>query len=415
MRRALAPLLAGLLALAGSLGATASLYRTARGALDRTLEERLRAAGETAALTLGDGPPPPGRLAALMAANGLDGAYLLDPSLEVVADASGPAGGRVDLLRVDSGRVGRAFAGEPSVAPAWALDEVQVTAGYFPVRGRQGEMQGVLVLEAGQSFGAARASLARALALGVVLSLATGAVLAVVAARWARGERTRQEAAAQAARGEAVSRMAAVAAHEIRTPLGVIRGSIELMQERTGTALAERDRAALAGVLAEVERLRQLTEDLLDVAADRPLALAPTDLAEVLAEAAQGLRASHPGVEVRLDAAALPRVNADPGRLRQVVANLLANAAQAGARAVQVRGTATAGSVLVVVRDDGPGIPPEIRERLFDPFVTGRAGGTGLGLAIARRFVERHGGTLRLAAPEGRGTSFEMRLPALPG
>ncbi len=415
MRRALAPLLAGLLALAGSLGATVSLHRAARAALDRVLEERLRGAGETAALTLGDGPPRAARLAALMAANSLDGAYLLGRSLVVLADAAGPPGARADLLRVDAARIERAFAGEVTVAPAWALGEMEVAAGYFPVRGPDGEVKAVLALEAGQSFGAARAGLARALAVGASLSLASALAMALVAARWARGERLRREAAAGAARGEAVARMAAVAAHEIRTPLGIIRGTIELMRERASGTLPERDRAALADVLAEVERLRQLTEDLLDLAADRPLALAPADVAEILADAAQGLRASHPAVEVRLEVAALPKVNADPGRLRQAVANLLANAAQAGARTVELRAAAPDGTIRITVRDDGPGIPPDIRERLFDPFVTGRAGGTGLGLAISRRFVERHGGTLTLLAQEDRGAAFEMRLPALPG
>jgi two-component system OmpR family sensor kinase len=415
MRRALVPILAALLGLAGSLGATVSLQRAARASLGRAFEARLRGAGETAALTLGRTRPDPVHLAALVAANDLDGAYLLDRSLVVLADTAGPAGARADLLRVDAARVERAFAGEASVAPSYALGELEVATGYFPVRSGDGTVAAVLALEAGESFGAARAGLERALVLGAGLSLASALALAVAAARFARSERLRREAAARAARGDAVAAMAAVAAHEIRTPLGIIRGSIELMRERAGPALGERDHQALADVLGEVERLRRLTEDLLDLAADRPLALAPTDVGEVLAEAAQAWRAVHPSATVRLDVSGVPRVKGDPGRLRQVVVNLLDNAAQAGAGTIEVRAAARAGEVLVAVRDDGPGIPSEIRQRLFEPFVTGRAGGTGLGLAICRRLVERHGGTLGLAAGGAGGATFEMRLPALPG
>lgn len=415
MRRALAPILAALLGLAGSLGATFSLHRAARASLVRALEARLRGAGETATLTLGRTPLDRARLAALVAANDLDGAYLLDRSLVVLADTAGPAGHRADLLRVDAARVERAFAGEVSVGRTFALGEVEVTTGYFPVRDGGGAVAEVLALEAGESFGAARAGLGRALAVGAGLSLVSALGLALAAARWARGERLRRETAARAARGDAVAAMAAVAAHEIRTPLGIIRGTIELMRERAAAALGARDHQALADVLGEVERLRQLTEDLLDLAAERPLAQAPIDVGAVLAEAVQAWRGAHPAAAVRLEVSGLPRVKGDPGRLRQVLVNLLDNAAQAGAGTIEVRAAALAGEVLVAVRDDGPGIPSQIRERLFEPFVTGRAGGTGLGLAICRRLVERHGGTLAVVASGAGGATFEVRLPALSG
>jgi signal transduction histidine kinase len=108
---------------------------------------------------------------------------------------------------------------------------------------------------------------------------------------------------------------------------------------------------------------------------------------------------------------ALPAVHADAGRVAQVLGNLLANAAQCGARSVDVHAEVAGGGVRIVVRDDGPGVAPELRERLFDAFTTGRAGGTGLGLAVSRRIVERHGGSLDLAARAGPGATFELWLP----
>jgi signal transduction histidine kinase len=235
----------------------------------------------------------------------------------------------------------------------------------------------------------------------------------VAAARWSRSERARREEAARAARGEALARMAAAVAHEVRNPLGIIRGAVELVRARSQDALPERDRERLADVLGEVERLRRLTQDFLDLSAEPALEPAPVDLGEVARDAARGSAAVHPALEVRIALEGAPRVKGDPGRLRQVLANLLANAAQAGARTVRIDGAAEGGLVKVWVHDDGPGIPPEVRARLFDPFATGREGGTGLGLAVSRRIVERHGGTLALAGANGAGggTTFELRLP----
>ena len=98
-------------------------------------------------------------------------------------------------------------------------------------------------------------------------------------------------------------------------------------------------------------------------------------------------------------------------RLHQVLRNLLQNAAQAGATVIQVRGEAAAGEARLRVEDDGPGVPAELRNHLFAPFASGRAGGRGLGLAIARRIVVRHGGTLDLVDGDRPGGTFELRIP----
>jgi two-component system OmpR family sensor kinase len=411
MTRALVPIAAALLGLAGSLGATFALHRAAGTALDRVLEERLRGAGETAAELLGGTAPSSQRLRALMEANHLDGAYVLSPELEVVADATGSAGVHADLLRVDAGRVGEALRGRATVARAYDVGALSVETAYFPVRATDGAVHAVLALEAGQAFVQARAGLRRALATGVALACAGALALAVVAARWSRAVRLQREVAARAARGDAMSRMAAAVAHEIRNPLGIIQGSVELMRERADSRLAARDQERLQDVLGEVARLRRLTEDFLDLSADRPLQDSLVDLGEVVAEAARGNAALHPELEVRVALASAPPVRADPGRLRQVLANLLANAAQAGARGVEIQGDVTEDQVRLRVRDDGPGITADLRSTLFEPFATGRAGGTGLGLAVSRRIVERHGGTLSLARPDGPGATFEIRLP----
>ena len=410
MSRAFAPLAAALLGLAGSLGATLFLYTAAVAALDRVLEERLHGAGETAAELLAHGEATPEALRAIMAANRLEGAYVLAPTLRVVADATGVAPAPADLLRVDGARAAQAFAGRASVAFAFAMGDLNVATGYFPVRAPDGSVPFVLALEAGQSFADARTRVRRAMWTGVALSLLGALALAAVARQWARGEEQRRHVAERAARGDALARMAAMAAHEIRNPIGIIRGAVELVQERAGERLGANDREALADVIGEVERLRRLTQDFLDLAREPALTKAPTDLAEIAGDAARGLARTYPAVTVMLEVPALV-LEADAARLRQVLGNLLVNAAEAGAHHVAVRSEVDGGFAHVLVRDDGPGVEPGLHDRLFDPFATGRANGTGLGLAISRRIAERHGGWLALVSSAGPGATFDLRLP----
>jgi len=400
--RFLVPALAGLLGLAGSLLATFSLYRAASTAVDRVLEERLRGAGETAAGMLATDDLASADLHSVVVANGLEGAYLVSPSLLVLADASGHRGRRADLLRTDAARVERAARGEATVAFAFAI-------GYFPVRGPDGSLRAVLALEAGQAFATAHRGLRRALGVAIAVSVLGALALGVVARRWARSEAARRREAERAIRGDALARMGAMVAHEIRNPLGVIRGSVELVRARSGAGLPPDDREALQDVLGEADRLRTLTDDFLDLARDPSIAPSSIDVIAVAEEAARSLGRTHSAIAVRVDGAA--RAHADPARLRQVLSNLLVNAAQAGAGNAAVRADAEGGRARLIVRDDGPGVDPALRPRLFEPFATGRAEGTGLGLALSRRIVERQGGTLRLRDDLGPGAAFEVTLP----
>ncbi|HEY6001634.1 MAG TPA: HAMP domain-containing sensor histidine kinase, partial [Anaeromyxobacter sp.] len=384
------PALAGALGLAGSLVATLFLYRVAATSVDRVLEERLLGAGETAAGMLARVDAGSADLRPLMVANGLEGAYLVTPSLMVVADANGRPGRRADLLRTDAARVRRAVDGEVTVAFAYAMGDQPVATGYFPVRGPDGAVRVVLGLEAGQAFAGAHRGLRRAFGVAIALSFVGALALAMVARRWALAEAARRREGERGIRGDALARMGAMVAHEIRNPLGVIRGSAELVRARSGAALSKPDGEALLDIIGEADRLRRLTDDFLDLARDPAIAPAALDVSAIAEGAARAVGRSHGALALHVEGTA--RAHADPARLHQVLSNLLVNASQAGARNAWVRADVHEGTARIVVRDDGPGVDPAVRPRLFEPFATGRAEGTGLGLALSKRLVELHGG-----------------------
>jgi signal transduction histidine kinase len=211
-------------------------------------------------------------------------------------------------------------------------------------------------------------------------------------------------------------RFVADASHELRSPLTTLSASLEL------AALGDHDPKSHAVMQAEVARMRRLVDDLLLLArADHDELLAPhddVDLDDVVRSESARLRASALPREVDVQAEIHPvRVHGDADRLGQLVRNLLENAAQATASTVRVTLTSSGTEALLVVEDDGPGIPPEDRARVFDRFVRldpGRSrhrGGSGLGLAIVREIARSHQATIVVAHSSLGGARFELRMP----
>jgi two-component system sensor histidine kinase PilS (NtrC family) len=229
-------------------------------------------------------------------------------------------------------------------------------------------------------------------------------------------ELRRMEAAMQRAeRLAAVGRLAAGIAHEIRNPLAAISGSIELLNASMATDAARENKELMGIVLREVERLNGLITDLLEFARPRALETQRLDVAATMAEMLRVFendkRLGGAAVELRAPEGAV-EVDADPGQLRQVVWNLLRNAAEAAPGqpiTVEVRGDERFASL--TVRDRGPGIPAEHRARMFEPFFSTKDGGTGLGLATVHRIVEEHKGAVEIESPPGGGAAVTVRLP----
>jgi two-component system sensor histidine kinase AtoS len=220
-----------------------------------------------------------------------------------------------------------------------------------------------------------------------------------------------REQAALARLGE----MAAVVAHEVKNPLAGIRGALQIIGGRLPET--SRDRAILGDIVARLDSLNEIVQDLLVFARPREPKLAPVELARLLEDTAALLKKdpAHASADVSI-AGDRPTIQADAEQLQTVFLNLLLNAAQASGSASGVRVTVTSEgrTCRVAITDRGPGIPQALLEKVFEPFFTTKHRGTGLGLPTAKRVIERHNGTIEFETPQGGGTTVVVTLPVDP-
>jgi signal transduction histidine kinase len=213
-----------------------------------------------------------------------------------------------------------------------------------------------------------------------------------------------------------VGELAAGVAHEVRTPLGVLRSSTQLL-ERSLEAKDGEVRELLHLLRAEVDRIERVVSELLELGRPRELKREPIALGEVIFRAVDFVtaQANEKGVVVsRRKSDSDPDVLCDPDLVYQVALNLLVNAVQilpAGGSVQIGLVTPREGYGGFLVRDDGPGMTEEIRARIFEPFFTRRDGGAGLGLTFVQRVVQEHAGRLSVDSAPGRGAVFTVELP----
>jgi two-component system, NtrC family, sensor histidine kinase HydH len=231
-----------------------------------------------------------------------------------------------------------------------------------------------------------------------------------------------QEEAQRAERLAALGQLSAGLAHEIRNPLGVIKGSAELLTQKLdgSNELAKE----LSGyIYTEVNRVSALVSRFLDFARPSQLALAPGDLTSVLERCLKVVSDSGACTRVNIHrdfAPNLPKVMLDHDLSDQVFTNLLMNACEAmgdkgGELWVRVRAADEKdreAGVVAEIEDSGPGVAPAMKEQIFNPFVTTKKTGVGLGLAIVSKIVDAHGGSVKLISEPGRGACFRLMFPA---
>ncbi|MDF1551594.1 MAG: ATP-binding protein [Deferrisomatales bacterium] len=212
-----------------------------------------------------------------------------------------------------------------------------------------------------------------------------------------------------------IGELAASMTHEIRNPLGSIKGAAEILRDPATPPAARVE--FLEILLRETGRLDQVVEDFLGYARDQRSAgcAGAVDLGELAEETLPLVetQAREAGVSVSARVPGGVQVLGIPHQLKQVLLNLLLNAVQAtpGGRAVQLTGSVEGGRVVLAVEDEGPGLAIEQRQRVFEPFFTTKEEGTGLGLAISQRIAGAHGGTLTVENRPQGGARFVLALP----
>jgi two-component system sensor histidine kinase HydH len=284
----------------------------------------------------------------------------------------------------------------------------------FPIRGEDREIRGLLLVvddRVRDAFSPDDVALLESLALQI------GVVV----------ENTKQYRRMQERdRLTVLGQMAAGLAHEIKNPLGAIKGAAQLLGDaRAGGRLGPSEREFLGIILEEVERLDRVVGSVLDYARPSKGDVGSVDVNAVVRRTLKLLSSDRAEVsDARMDLdPELPKVRADAEQLRQVLINLIRNAVQAmgtsGAVYVSTRarverhpaGGSDSTWVEIAVRDEGPGIAPQVMKNLFVPFVTTKERGTGLGLAISQRVVAEMGGRIDAVSRPGMGSTFTVLLP----
>jgi len=223
----------------------------------------------------------------------------------------------------------------------------------------------------------------------------------------------------------AVGKMAAMITHEVRNPLSSIALNSELLEEELGKLDGESKEEVgelVRSIHLEIDRLTEMTEEYLKFARLPKPKLRAEDVNEVIESLVAFERGglSQRGIEIdTMLEQDLPLVELDESLFRQALRNLVRNAAEAldehrGAGHISIT-TRREGedTIEVEVADDGPGIPQELADKLFDPFVSTKERGTGLGLALTHQIASEHGGLLSVESAPGEGTRFRMRLPTM--
>lgn len=348
--------------------------------------------------------------------------FLFDRQDRVVVDARPDRRPwKADYVRLEPEILDAAWNGEGGWTDVRYVEDVPFMDAYVPITGLTGEVRYLLAVEDSPTRLQVFRGFYLTLAGLALLSAAIIVGLALAQAKaWRRLLEARQKAE-EADRLSALGQLGATVAHEIRNPLTSLSASVQVVLRRWRKS-GRIDEEMLEDLPKEVERVNRIITDFLAFSRQAPIQPArgaPRSFVEA------GLRACAPdgsvdGVPVRLleDTGAPEAANFDADKLRQVLQNLVMNAAQAvggvGDEGGEVRVT-TGGKRRsewwFEVCDDGPGVPAEDRGRVFEPYFTSKAQGTGLGLAVCRRIVESHGGGLECGEAQGGGARFRATLP----
>jgi len=349
----------------------------------------------------------------------LEGAFIIDRSNRVLVDSRGdfPFGEEKGYIAEDSLVVRRAWAGEVLASPLHLVEGNRFKNAYAPVHNMLGEIVGVLTLEASADFFLLLKKFGKNLVLIGIASFGVLVLFSLALYRAISLLIKTQESLRQSEKLAIMGRMAAGVAHEIRNPLGIIKGTADLLRSRYDNK--EKHDELFDYIPAEVSRLNKLVNDFLSFARERELNLALNDFNSTVRKSVAMMDGefSQSKVEVLMELSEeVPPFLYDEDAVKQILLNILLNSLQSisdeGKITIRTRKrNLKKGQFLEVsIEDTGSGIEGDV-QRIFEPFYTTKEGGSGLGLAITKRLIEQHGGWVEVESQKGMGTKFRFYLP----
>ncbi|MGB7061352.1 MAG: ATP-binding protein [Candidatus Zixiibacteriota bacterium] len=343
--------------------------------------------------------------------NQLVDAFILDQDYNNVL--SPPSDSVSDVfLHLDLAAITQALAGSKAYSHLYQVGDYFFESGFAPIYDSDGEVIGVLGVEAGADFFKVLSSFKRTLIGAFILSLLVVLVLGVVFYNLTTHVRRMEEAVIKTSALQAMGEMVATICHEIRNPLGIIKGT----SERLRSKYDQIDDELFDFIPEEVDRLNDILTGYLEFASSEPKRKERVDIVPLVARTADQLRRSFSkkNIEIELNAGEnLPLLSVNPGGIRQVLINLLMNAKDAvkqdGLISVSLKSEKE--FVELSVEDNGKGISRQELKQIFNPFFSTKAKGSGLGLYVVKKIVEEHDGKTGVERKAEGGTKIKVRFP----
>ncbi|MBC8184136.1 hypothetical protein H8E88_23840 [candidate division KSB1 bacterium] len=348
-----------------------------------------------------------------------ESAFVIDREYLVLVDGARhfPRGQKRTYLKQDSTALQQAWTGDISTSPIHVLEGNKFKSVYAPIKDDLFEVQALLVLEASADFFELLNLFKQGLILGGLISFGLIIVFSFFITWMITLLIRTHESLQQTEKLAAMGRMAASMAHEIRNPLGIIKGTADVLKEKY--AVKEQEDELFDFIAAEVQRLNYLINNFLSFAREPKLNLKTTDIKAVVEKAVAAVEREENEFKIQIFIHIkneLPQFKFDENTIQQVLFNLMINALQAFKKNGKIEISLNTISLKnkkyaeISVADNGPGIEGD-RTKIFEPFFTTKSTGSGLGLAICKQIIEKHEGWIEVTSEIGKGTTFKFYLP----
>jgi len=344
--------------------------------------------------------------------NNLQDIYILSPTLEILVDLIPDYQSTETLQRSpDKLLVNKALNGKTSTGNLQTLGDQKFLTAIAPLIDSDNMITGLLVVEARAEFFDMLDQFDRGVLVFSFLNAVLILGVAIFLFRSIKKVFTLQNLVKNQEHLVRLGEMAASVAHEIRNPLGIMKGANSLIQKKYGLDKDE----VFTYIPAELNRLNKLIEDFLAFARTRDLAIQSINLRDMMKKLQVGF-SEETGIEFKFEFPNdFPPINTDRDLLEQILLNIIKNSVQSCSQGGKINIRCERGSknrIKIQISDNGPGISVEIIDRIFDPFFTTKDEGSGLGLAISKRLLEQLDGEIFVRSTPGKGTEVTLSLPS---